>query len=66
MGRRGAGDTDRVRAAVKKLRAKLGDSAADPAYIFNEHGVGYRIAIPGPMVSGGRVAAGARRPPGQR
>ncbi|MDE0081429.1 MAG: response regulator [Gammaproteobacteria bacterium] len=65
-GRRGAGDTDRVRTAVKKLRAKLGDSAADPAYIFNEHGVGYRIAIPGPMVSGGRVAAGARRPPGQR
>ena len=53
-GRRSAGDTDRVRTAVKKLRQKLGDSAAEPRYIFNEHGVGYRIAIPGPMVSGVR------------
>ena len=36
--------TDRVRAAVKKLRAKLGDDAAAPVYIFTEHGVGYRLA----------------------
>ena len=39
-------DTDRVRTVVKKLRAKLGDSAADPAYIFTERGVGYRAAAP--------------------
>lgn len=36
--------TDRVRAAVKKLRAKLGDDAAAPVYVFTEHGVGYRLA----------------------
>ena len=35
-----------VRAFVKKLRAKLGDDAANPAYIFNERGVGYRMASP--------------------
>ena len=48
-GRRGSGDTDRVRTALKKLRKKLGDDAADPAYIFNAHGVGYRFARPGPV-----------------
>jgi len=53
-GCRSADDTDRVRTAVKKLRAKLVDSAADPSYIVNEHGVGYRIAIPGPRVPGVR------------
>ncbi len=46
-GRRSLDDTDRVRTAVKKLRAKLGDDAASPSYIFTEHGVGYRIAGPG-------------------
>ena len=46
-GRRGLDDTDRVRTVVKKLRAKLGDDAAAPTYIFTEHGVGYRIATPG-------------------
>ena len=40
-------DTDRVRAFVKQLRAKLGDDAARPAYIFNERGVGYRMARSG-------------------
>ena len=40
-------DTERVRAFVKQLRAKLGDDAARPAYIFNERGVGYRMAKPG-------------------
>ena len=39
-------DTERVRAFVKQLRAKLGDDAARPAYIFNERGVGYRMATP--------------------
>ena len=43
-GRRGSDNTDRVRTAVKKLRAKLGDDAANPAYISTEHGVGYRMA----------------------
>ena len=40
-------DTERVRAFVKQLRAKLGDGAAHPAYIFNERGVGYRMPRPG-------------------
>ena len=36
-----------VRAYVKRLRRKLGDDAADPVWIFNERGVGYRIPRPG-------------------
>ena len=36
-----------VRAYVKRLRSKLGDDARHPALIFNERGVGYRIARPG-------------------
>jgi len=40
-------DHERVRAFVSQLRAKLGDDAARPAYIFNERGVGYRMAKPG-------------------
>jgi len=39
-------DTERVRAFVKQLRAKLGDDAANPTYIFTERGVGYRMAKP--------------------
>ena len=46
-GSRSSSDTDRVRTVVKKLRAKLGDDAAKPAYIVTEHGVGYRMATPG-------------------
>ena len=45
-GRRETGEADRVRTAVRRLRQKLGDRAADPAYIFNVHGVGYRFAAP--------------------
>ena len=41
------GDTELVRTFVKKLRRKLGDDAASPAYIINERGVGYRMARPG-------------------
>ena len=41
-----ADNADRVRSAVKRLRQKLGDTAAKPAYIFNEHGVGYRMPDP--------------------
>ena len=36
-----------VRAFVKQLRAKLGDDAANPAWIFNVRGVGYRMPRPG-------------------
>ena len=39
-------DTDRVRAFVKQLRAKLGDAPTHPAYIFTERGVGYRMPRP--------------------
>ena len=41
------GDPKIVRAYVKRLRSKLGDDAADPAWIFNERGVGYRMPRPG-------------------
>ena len=40
-------DADLVRIFVRNLRRKLGDSAASPARIFNERGVGYRMAQPG-------------------
>ena len=40
-------DPKLVRAVVKRLRRKLGDSAASPAYIHNERGVGYRMPEPG-------------------
>ncbi|MYN67651.1 MAG: response regulator [Acidobacteria bacterium] len=46
-GARGPADTKRLRAAVKNLRAKLGDDAAEPAYIFNQRAVGYRMPHPG-------------------
>ena len=45
-GRRESGDADRVRTAVRRLRRKLGDTAHTPAYIFNVHGVGYRMPDP--------------------
>ena len=35
-----------VRAYVKRLRHRLGDDAARPAWIVNERGVGYRMARP--------------------
>ena len=46
-GGRRAGDPKLLRAFVKRLRHKLGDDAARPAYIFTERGVGYRLAAPG-------------------
>ena len=36
----------RVRNFVKKLRRKLGDDSANPAWLFNVRGVGYRMARP--------------------
>ena len=44
--RRHPGDVELVRTYVKKLRRKLGDDAARPAYIVNVRGVGYRMARP--------------------
>ena len=46
-GGRSPADPKLVRAVVKRLRHKLGDEAARPVYIFNERGVGYRMARPG-------------------
>ena len=43
---REAGDVDLVRNFVKKLRAKLGEDAQNPTWIFNLRGVGYRMARP--------------------
>ena len=40
------GDTELVRSFVKKLRRKLGDDAAHPAYIVTERGIGYRMPRP--------------------
>ena len=42
-GRKSAGDPKLVRAVVKRLRRKLGDDAANPTYVRNERGVGYRM-----------------------
>ena len=39
-------DSKLVRPFVKALRRKLGDDARDPAYIFTEAGVGYRMPSP--------------------
>ena len=46
-GTRGYANPKLVRAFIKQLRAKLGDDASKPAYIFSERGVGYRMARPG-------------------
>ena len=39
-------DANLVRIFIKNLRRKLGDSAASPTYLFNQRGVGYRMAKP--------------------
>ena len=39
-------DPNLVRMFVSNLRRKLGDSAAEPVWIFNERSVGYRMASP--------------------
>ncbi len=41
------GDVNRVRIFAKQLRDKLGDRAADPQWILNVRGVGYRMPRPG-------------------
>ena len=46
-GGRDYADKNLVRAYVRKLRVKLSDDPKNPAWIFNERGVGYRMAGPG-------------------
>ena len=51
-----------LRIFVRNLRLKLGDSADSPAYIFNQRGVGYRMAAPSgsrqrPVASSGEQPA---------
>ena len=46
-GGRNNGASKVVRAFIKQLRHKLGDAAANPTWIFNERGVGYRMPRPG-------------------
>ncbi len=43
------GDPKLVRAVVKRLRRKLEDDGASPAYILNARGVGYRMPGPGDL-----------------
>ena len=40
-------ESNPVRAFVRSLRRKLGDDAANPVYVLNERGVGYRMPAPG-------------------
>ena len=47
-GAQSASSAHPVRTAVKKLRAKLGDKARKPTYIFTERGVGYRMPTGSP------------------
>ena len=44
---RSGADANLVRIFVRNLRRKLGDDAANPTWIFNERGVGYRMPEPG-------------------
>ena len=39
-------DANLVRIFVRNIRHKLGDSATSPVYLFNQRGVGYRLAKP--------------------
>ena len=45
--RPGKGGLGAVRGLVKRLRRKLGDDAANPRFVRNERGVGYRMPRPG-------------------
>ena len=45
-------DAGVVRAYVRRLRRKLGESASDPRYIFNEPRVGYRLGPTGEEEAG--------------
>ena len=45
------GESQLLRSYIKSLRQKLGDNARKPSYIFTEHGIGYRMAKPGPSAN---------------
>ena len=45
-GVRDSDDTNLVRTFIRQLRRKLGDDPKKPTWIFNQHGVGYRMARP--------------------
>ena len=45
-GARSSDDTNLVRTFIRQLRRKLGDDPKEPAWIFNQRGVGYRMARP--------------------
>ena len=47
---------------LKRLRRKLGDDADRPAYLFNERGVGYRMARPGSSAISSTVVHDSARP----
>ena len=49
---RGSVNPRLVHAVVKRLRDKLGEDAARPAYIINERRVGYRMPAPGDRPEG--------------
>ena len=51
-GERDPNRSDPLRNFVGKLRRKLGDSASEPVWIFNERGVGYRMPEPDPPRDG--------------
>ncbi len=46
-GRTRSGDSELIRTFVKSLRRKLGDDAANPAYVFTRRGVGYLMPASG-------------------
>ena len=52
-GNRTSANSKMVRAFVKQLRRKLGDDAANPAWLFNVRGVGYRLGPVPNAQSGG-------------
>ena len=64
--KRANADANLVRIFARNLRRKLGDSAASPAYLFNQRGVGYRIAKPPDDSQRAHIAAkgsGSANPP---
>ena len=61
-----AGGPQLVRAMVKGLRRKLGDDAANPVYVRNERGVGYRMPGPDGPMRAGPAGASALAPPRPR
>ena len=46
-GARGSDDTNLARTITRQLCRKLGDDPKEPTWIFNQRGVGYRMARPG-------------------